>query len=296
MTPTGASKWQGIWRRGEHEVSLARLYILRAVALFFAVDGLFSKLPGLIHPDAASRGIIGSMLAALWVSAFFVVRYSLRMMPVFLFEFIWKTLWLIDYGLPQWLAGASSPRLSRDLFEIGFFPFVIALVIPWTYVWRHYVRRPAEPWRRSGADASASDGPGPGQRGTSEVSAARRDLVRAAFLLSAIAGSLLVLPGLIRPDPVARGMLESMIAGLWLCSLLGLRYPLRMLPILFFAFVATTVWMIDYGLPRELSGAATPQLQSDLLAIGGGPILLALIIPWGYFWRHYWKQEAERWR
>ena len=276
----------GIWRRGAHEVSLVRLYALRAVALFFAVDGLFSKLPGLIHPDPASRGIIASLLAALWLSAFLIIRQPLRMMPVFLFELVWKTLWLIDYGAPQWLAGTGSPRLGRDLFEIGFFPLPIALIIPWGYVWRHYVRRPA--------DASAT--PGAAQRDASGLSAARRALVRAAFLLAAIAGCLLVLPGLVRPDPVARGMFESMIAGLWLCALLGLLRPQQMVPILLFAFVATTLWMIDYGLPREYSGAATPQLQSDFLAIAAGPILLGLVMPWTYIWRAFVKAPAERWR
>src|SRR4051812_8473369 len=175
MAATGASAPPGIWRRGEHEVSLARLYVLRAVGLFVAIDGLFSKLTYVTHPDPASRGIIACMLVALWVSAFFVVRHPLRMMPIILFELVWKTLWLIDYGAPQWLAGAASPRLNRDLFEIGFFPLPIALIIPWGYVWRHYVRQEAE-------------------RGSDEVSATRLNLVRAAFLLAALAGCFLLLP------------------------------------------------------------------------------------------------------
>jgi hypothetical protein len=283
-----------IWRRSEHEVSLVRLYVLRAVALFFVLDGLFSKLPDLIYPDPASRGIIASLLVALWVSAFFVLRYPLRMVPILLFEIIWKTLWLIDYGLPQWLAGTGSARLNRDMFEIGFFPFAIALIVPWGHVWRLYVRQPADRWRRPRTDASASSGAG--QRGANEVSATRVELVRSAFLLAAIAGCFLVLPGLIRPDPAARGMLQSMIAGLWVCSFLGLRYPLQMLPILLFEFVATAVWLIDYGLPHGISGAATPQFQSDLLAIGGVPIVIALLVPWRHVWRRYIRASAERWR
>lgn len=261
----------GIWKRGEHEVSLVRLYVLRAVALFFAIDGLFSKLPDVIHPDPASRGIIASLLAGLWVSSFLTVRYPLRMMPIFLFELIWKTLWLIDYGLPQWLAGTGSPRLGRDLFEIGFFPLPIALIIPWGYVWRRYLRQ----------------APGAG-----EVSPARLKLISAAFLLSAIVGCALILPGMIRPDPAARGMLESMIAGLWLCAFLGLRQPLQMLPILLFAFVCSTLWLIDYGLPRSLASA----VSTDLLAIGGGAILIALVMPWRHVWRRYVRDPSERWR
>ena len=99
-----------------------------------------------------------------------------------------------------------------------------------------------------------------------------------------------------RPDPAARGMQESMVAGLWVCAFLGLRHPLRMLPILLFAFVSTTLWLIDYGLPQWLSAAATPQMQADLLAVGTAPLLFGLTIPWGYVWRHYVAQPAERWR
>ena len=267
----------GIWRRGEHEVSLVRLYVLRAIALFVAIDGCFSKLPYVTHPDPASRGIVACMLVALWLSAFLVLRYPLRMMPIFLFELIWKTLWLIDYGAPQWLAGPVSPRLARDLFEIGFFPLPIALIIPWGRVWRCYVRQTAE-------------------RAPGEVSATRLNLLRAAFLVSAIAGCLFLLPGIVRPDPVARGMQESMVAGLWLCALLGLLHPLRMLPILLFAFVGATLWLTDYGLPRALSGGAAPQLQSDLLVIGGAAILLALVIPWVAVWHRFVRARAERWR
>jgi hypothetical protein len=277
----------GFWRRGAHDVSLARLYALRAAALFFAIDGLFSKLPVVIRPDPASRGIVASLLAALWVSAFFTFRYPLRMMPLFLFELVWKTLWLIDYGAPQYLAGTGSPRLARDLFEIGFFPLPIALIIPWGHVWRRYVRAPAEPWRRPARAASAARDP--------EVSLARRNLVRAAFLIAGVAGCALALPAILRPDPIARGMLESMIAGLWVSALIGLRHPLLMLPILLFAFVAATLWLIDFGLPSIWAGPAATQSPADLLAIGGAALLSGVAIPWAWIWRNFIRRKAERW-
>ena len=285
MERATAAASPGIWRRGAHEVSLARLYLLRAVGLFVAIDGCFSKLPAIIHPNLASRGIIPALLEALWVSAIFVVRYPLRMMPIFLFELIWKTLWLVDYGAPQWLGGMRSPALSRDLFEIGFFPLPIALVIPWGYVWRHYVRQPADRWRQPPRDASAGG-----------VSPLRLELVRAAFLVSAIAGCVLVLPGILRPDPALRGMQESMTAGLWVCAFLGLRHPLQMLPILLFELVAATFWLIDYGLPLGLSGAPVAQVQADLPPIAATAVVLALAMPWPYVWRRFIREKSERWR
>jgi len=119
---------------------------LRANYLLWAVAGCFLVLPDLIHPDPARRGMLDSMLAGLWVTSFFGLRYPLQMLPIFLFEFVWKTLWLIDYGVPQWLAGGSSPRLKEDLLGIGTGPILFAIIIPWGYVWRHYVKKPSERW------------------------------------------------------------------------------------------------------------------------------------------------------
>lgn len=132
---------------GKSEVSLLRLYILRAVSLFFVITFCFGTLPRLIDHAPTERGMILAILAGLWVMAIIAIRYPLQMLPIFLFEFVWKSIWLLIFGLPQRLSGVGSPRLSQDLLEIGAVPFLIALVIPWGYVWRHYVQQPAERWR-----------------------------------------------------------------------------------------------------------------------------------------------------
>ena len=147
MASAAASTSPSIWKRGENEVSLVRLYVLRAMFLLFAVAGFFVHPPWLIDPDPTARGMLDSMLAGLWVSSFFGLRYPLQMLPVFLFEFVWKTVWLVAFGLPQWLAGTGSPRLQEDIVLIGAGPVVFGLIIPWGYVWRHYFKEPAERWR-----------------------------------------------------------------------------------------------------------------------------------------------------
>lgn len=133
--------------RRDLEVPLWRLYLMRAIALVFIVSGFSNYLPKLLSPDPTGRGMTISMLGGLWVLAFVALRHPLLMVPIFLFEFVWKTIWLLAFGLPQWSAGRVDPQLSKDLFEIGFFPFVFALIIPWSYVWRHYVKAPGDRWR-----------------------------------------------------------------------------------------------------------------------------------------------------
>ena len=93
------------------------------------------------------RGVHNALISGLWLMAIFAFRYPLKMVPILLFEMIWKTVWLLAFGLPQWWSGVGSPRLSEDLWAIGVFPFVCALVIPWGYVWGHYVKQPGDRWR-----------------------------------------------------------------------------------------------------------------------------------------------------
>ncbi len=147
MAPTTDPPPPSIWKRGEHEVSLVRLYVMRAACLAGLVALGLDNLPALIRPDPIARGMIPAILGGLWVMALIGIRYPLKMVPILLFEFVWKTIWLLAFGLPQWTAGTGSPRLGEDLIGIGLGPLAFGLVIPWGYVWRHYIRAPADRWR-----------------------------------------------------------------------------------------------------------------------------------------------------
>src|ERR1700751_5915590 len=91
----------------ESEVSLAGFYVLGAMYLRLVIGGAIVFLPQLIGHEPTARGVIPSMLAGVWVLACFGLRYPLQMVPLLLFELGWKTSGVIDYGLPQRMAGAS---------------------------------------------------------------------------------------------------------------------------------------------------------------------------------------------
>jgi hypothetical protein len=146
MASTAASA-PGTIRAADQEVPLWRLYILRAMFLVFVVGGFFVHPQWLFDADLSRRGMIDGMLAGLWIMAFFGLRQPLQMLPIFLFEFVWKTIWLVTFGLPKWMAGLADPQLSEDLILIGGGPILFGLIIPWGYVWRRYVKQPAERWR-----------------------------------------------------------------------------------------------------------------------------------------------------
>ena len=132
--------------RAEDQVSLFRLYVLRAMYLVLVVGLGAMIVPEILSHELTSRGVIPSLLGAVWLLAFLGLRYPLRMLPLLLFELVWKMLWMVFYGLPQWSAGELPPTFAEDSFNIAF-GAVLLLVIPWGYVWRRYVRAPAERWR-----------------------------------------------------------------------------------------------------------------------------------------------------
>jgi hypothetical protein len=134
------------WTRGEQQVSLGRLYVIRAAALL-GIWGLLPTVETLIHHAAADRGVHKALISGLWVMSLFALRYPLKMVPILLFEMTWKLIWLFAFGLREWWSGVGSPQLRGDLWSIGSFPVLVMLVIPWGYVWRHYVKQPAERWR-----------------------------------------------------------------------------------------------------------------------------------------------------
>lgn len=260
-------------------VSLARLYVLRAMYLLLVVGLGVTILPQLIDHEATARGVIAGVLSGIWLLALLGLRYPLQMLPLLMFELGWKTVWLLLYGLPQWLSGLAPATFAEDFKAIVLGVILVPLVIPWGYVFRQYIKQPP--------DSASVD---------SDVSRVRLNVMRGFYLLLTIAGTFIIGRMLLQYDSVERGVFASMLVAMWLLSLLVLRNPLKMLPIILLEFVWKTIWLFAFGLPQWLAGVGSPRLSEDLLSVGGGPILFGLIIPWGYVYRHYIKQPSQRWR
>lgn len=123
--------------------------MLRATYLLALGIGLgVMILPELIGHAPMSRGVIPSVLGAVWLLALVGVRYPLQMLPLLMFEFVWKATWLLVYGLPQWYAGHVPPTFAEDFFAITFGVILMPIVIPWGYIYRHYIQASGDRWTR----------------------------------------------------------------------------------------------------------------------------------------------------
>jgi hypothetical protein len=131
----------------DREVSLLRLYILRATYLLLVGGVGAMVLPPLISHEPTARGVIPSLLGGVWLLAFFGLRYPLQMLPVLMFEFAWKATWLLAFGLRQWSSGEVPATFAEDFSAITVGVILMPIVIPWGYVWRHYFKQPGNRWR-----------------------------------------------------------------------------------------------------------------------------------------------------
>lgn len=83
--------------------------------------------------------------------------------------------------------------------------------------------------------------------------------------------------------------------ALALLALLGLRYPLQMLPLLILHLVYKTLWLLIVALPLWSAGEPfDPMTRAFALAMAVGVVLDLLVIPWGYVVANYVRRPAER--
>jgi len=82
------------------EVSLLRLHVLRVTYLLLVAGLGATVVPVLFSHEPTARGVIPSLLGGVWLLAFVGVRYPLQMLPLLMFEFVWKTIWLSTHSRP----------------------------------------------------------------------------------------------------------------------------------------------------------------------------------------------------
>ena len=132
------------------DVSTFRLYLLRATYLLIAVGLCLMIWPSILrHPVDVPHmnGVVRSLLGAVALLAFVGIRYPLKMLPLLFFELVWKSIWVLAFGLPLWLGHQLDAATGQTMFECLFGILLVLLVLPWRYVFTHYVREYGDRWR-----------------------------------------------------------------------------------------------------------------------------------------------------
>jgi hypothetical protein len=120
---------------------------MRVGYAFMGIGLVVVKWP--LLPDAHSQplfeSVVTCLLVAMSVLALLGLRYPVKLLPVLLFESLWKLLWLGAVALPVAATGSLN-EASREVLVNCSLVVVVLAVIPWRYVWREYAEAPGERW------------------------------------------------------------------------------------------------------------------------------------------------------
>lgn len=127
------------------------------------------------------------------------------------------------------------------------------------------------------------------------VSTFRLYLLRALYLLNFALLGLDIWPDIVLRggtwDPT-QGVAFSFWGALSALSVLGLRYPLQMIPLLLTQFLYKVIWLVAVAVP-QWEAFRSVGLTHDMLV---GVLIDMILIPWPYVFRDYVTKPGERWR
>lgn len=124
------------------------------------------------------------------------------------------------------------------------------------------------------------------------VSKIRLYLMRGLYLLTFISlvfdnWSTILFP--VEQMDTLSGVAISFWASYSLLMGLGVRFPLRMLPLLLLQLLYKSAWIIGTYLPAKSASLLDESLESFFWICVTAIILDVIVIPWGYFWKYYVK-------
>ena len=122
----------------------------------------------------------------------------------------------------------------------------------------------------------------------SDVSTFRLYLLRAMYAFTAVGLLLARWPEIVNPPPGIShtGTVVAMFLGaLSLLAVVGIRYPLKMLPLLFFELLWKVMWLVAWGFPLWSNQRLAPDSEQTLISNLVGLVLVPLAIPWGYVYK-----------
>lgn len=130
-----------------------------------------------------------------------------------------------------------------------------------------------------------------------EIALWRIYLLRAGYLLIAVGMGMQKVPAFLHHKPweLMHGVVNSMLLALVLLAVLGLRYPLKMLPLLFWEIAWKATWLLAVALPAWRSHTMDADTWDTTFACLMSVIFL-FVIPWDYVWRDFVAARGDRWR
>jgi hypothetical protein len=122
-------------------------------------------------------------------------------------------------------------------------------------------------------------------------------LLRAAYLIIAVGLSVEIWPTIVNHKPeweIMHGVASCMLGAMAVMAVLGLRYPLRMLPVLLFEMTWKSIWLIAVALPLWQAGRVDAATAETIKACLMG-VIFPVVMPWRYLAAQFVAARGDRW-
>jgi hypothetical protein len=131
-----------------------------------------------------------------------------------------------------------------------------------------------------------------------EPSTRRLNLMRVGYAFMGVGLAIVKWPLLVQNPaslPVFEGVVACLLTAMSLLAFLGLRYPVRLLPILLFEVTWKVIWIAAVAVPHLIAGDIDAATSSVLVNCSLVVVIIA-VIPWRYTWRYYVRTPGDAWR
>jgi hypothetical protein len=127
-----------------------RLNLMRGGFLLMGGGLAIVKWPMLFTASSLPplEGALLIILTAVSLLAFLGLRYPIAMLPLLVFEVLWKVLWFGIVALPLLLTSGFDAPTETLLFS-NLFVIPIILITPWDLVWKRFVAARGDRWIRT---------------------------------------------------------------------------------------------------------------------------------------------------
>jgi hypothetical protein len=132
---------------------------------------------------------------------------------------------------------------------------------------------------------------------TADLSPTRLNLMRAGYLFMGLGLALVKWPQLAEAHqmPLYDGVTLCMLTAMSVLAFLGIRQPVRLLPVLVLESAWKLLWLSVVALPQAVDGSLGPDTREVAVNCLLVVVILA-VTPWAHVWRRYVSDTGERWR
>jgi hypothetical protein len=133
---------------------------------------------------------------------------------------------------------------------------------------------------------------------TEPLSVLRVNLMRGGYLFMAVGLAVTRWPLIANGAPslpLYEGVVAALLTAMSLLAVVGLRYPVKMLPLLVFETTWKAIWLGAVAVPHVLAGDMTAEMARMLGSISLVVVIFA-VTPWDYVWKQYVRAPGDAWR